>query len=307
MKLKGIGASLLGGAIMLSFGVATASATLATSCTGIVSASNVTWTATSTGGIAPVAFLWSNGSTSTVQTNAYLPGTVTMGLTATDASSTMATTTCSATVLAPLATINIFTATPATITAGQSATLTWATTNASSTSVDNGIGAVASSSVVVAPLVTTTYTLSAMNSTGITTATTTVFVNATTTPPVATTTVPLFRRSALLINDNGHFFGKGMIVQSVGTGSFTAKVWGMTFTVTSSQAVVAGSYVDVKGTIDMTSSVVTAHIVKSFPSYKVIKTRTHESMDTKESHGSEMKKEKKHKGKSEGRGRGKQH
>jgi hypothetical protein len=291
---------------MLSFGVATASATLATSCTGIVSASNVTWTATSTGGIAPVAFLWSNGSTSTVQTNAYLPGTVTMGLTATDASSTMATTTCSATVLAPLATINIFTATPATITAGQSATLTWATTNASSTSVDNGIGAVASSSVVVAPLVTTTYTLSAMNSTGITTATTTVFVNATTTPPVATTTVPLFRRSALLINDNGHFFGKGMIVQSVGTGSFTAKVWGMTFTVTSSQAVVAGSYVDVKGTIDMTSSVVTAHIVKSFPSYKVIKTRTHESMDTKESHGSEMKKEKKHKGKSEGRGRGKQ-
>jgi hypothetical protein len=97
-----------------------------------------------------------------------------------------------------------------------------------------------------------------------------------------------------------------MIVQSVGTGSFTAKVWGMTFTVTSSQAVVAGSYVDVKGTIDMTSSVVTAHIVKSFPSYKVIKTRTHESMDTKESHGSEMKKEKKHKGKSEGRGRGKQ-
>ena len=303
MKLKRLGVSLLGGALVLSFGIATANASVATSCAGAVSASNITWTATSTGGIAPVAFLWSNGSTSTVQTNAYVPGTATMGLTATDASSTVATTTCSATVLAPLATINIFTATPTTITAGQNATLTWITTNASGTSLNNGIGAVSSSSVVVTPLVTTTYTLSAVNSTGITTANTTITVIATTTPPVATTTVPLFRRSALLINDNGQFFGRGMMVQSVGAGSFTAKVWGMTFTVSSSETVVVGNYVDVKGTIDMASSVVTARMVKTFPSYRVLKTETHESMDTEKSQGGEMKKEKKNKEKSEKRGR----
>lgn len=297
MKFKTITAPLLGAAIALSFSVATASAALTTSCAGVSSASNITWTATSTGGIDPVSYLWSNGSTSTVQTNTYLPGTHTLGLTATDASSTVATTSCSATVANPLPTISLFTATPATVTAGQSTTLSWNVANASSTSLDNGIGATASTSITVNPLTTTTYTLSAVNGAGTSTATTTVTVLATSTPPTATTTVPLFRRSSLLINDGGQFIAKGMIVESVGTGSFTAKVYGVTFTITSGATVAVGSYVDVKGRIDPAlPATIIARSVKTFPSFKVIKVKTEKKEEHRE------KREEKHDDKYEVRG-----
>lgn len=275
MKFKTLTAPLLGAAIALSFSVATASAALTTSCTGVATSPNITWTATSTGGIDPIAYLWSNGSTSTVQTNTYLPGAYTLGLTATDASSTVATSSCSATIAQPLPAISLFTATPSTITTGQSTLLSWNVANASSTSLDNGIGATASTSVTVNPLTTTTYTLSAVNGTGTSTATTTVTVLATSTPPTATTTVPLFRRSSLLINDGGQFIAKGMIVESVGTGSFTAKVWGVTFTITSASPVVVGNYVDVKGKIDPASpNTIIARSVKTFPSFKIVKVKT---------------------------------
>lgn len=55
-----------------------------------------------------------------------------------------------------------FSANPATITRGQSSVLTWNTTNATSVTIDNGIGAVAADgSRTVSPAVTTTYTLTA--------------------------------------------------------------------------------------------------------------------------------------------------
>lgn len=277
MKFKTVTAPLLGAAIALSFSVATASAALTTTCTSANTASNITWTATSTGGIDPIAYLWSNGSTSTVQTNSYLPGTYTLGLTATDASSTVATTSCSGMVAQPLPAISLFTATPATITTGQSTVLSWNVANTSSTSLDNGIGATASTSITVNPLTTTTYTLSAANGTGTSTATTTVTVLATSTPPTATTTVPLFRRSSLQINDGGQFIAKGMIVESVGTGSFTAKVYGVTFTITSGATVAVGNYVDVKGRIDATlPTTIIARQVKTFQSFKVVKVKTKE-------------------------------
>jgi len=283
MKFRTLTAPFLGAVIALSFSVATASAALTTSCAGVPTVSNITWTATSTGGVDPGSYLWSNGSTSTTQTNTYLPGTHTLGLTATDASSTVATTSCSAIVAQPLPAISSFTATPATITAGQSAVLSWNVANASSTSLDNGIGATASTSITVSPLTTTTYTLSAVNGTGTSTATTTVTILATSTPPTATTTVPLFRRSSLLINDGGQFIAKGMIVESVGTGSFTAKVYGVTFTITSATPVVVGNYVDIKGKIDpATPGTIIARQVKTFPSFKVIKVKTKE--EKKEKH-----------------------
>ena len=71
------------------------------------------------------------------------------------------------------------TAAPTTITAGNSATLTWSTTNATSVSIDNGIGTVAASgSTTVSPTSTTTYTLTATGSNGTATATATVTVQA---------------------------------------------------------------------------------------------------------------------------------
>lgn len=86
---------------LLAFPFAASAATLSASCVGTPSATNITWSASTTGGIPPVAVLWSNGSTSTTQIIPVAPGTYSMSLQAIDASSTVATTTCSATVATP--------------------------------------------------------------------------------------------------------------------------------------------------------------------------------------------------------------
>jgi outer membrane murein-binding lipoprotein Lpp len=73
--------------------------------------------------------------------------------------------------------INFFNANPSTITAGQSATLSWSTANATSVTL-SGQGPVAlTGSQPVAPTVTTTYTLTATNGTSTQTATAVVVVN----------------------------------------------------------------------------------------------------------------------------------
>lgn len=180
---KSLVALVAGVALMLSFAYAGAASALTASCTGTPTASNITWTASSTGGVAPVAFLWGNGSTTTPQIIAVSPGTYSMALQATDASSTVATTTCSATVLQPVPTITSFIATPPSITSGQNSVLSWVIANASSTSINNGVGTVTASPVTVSPSVSTTYTLSAVNPSGTTTANATVAVTATSTPP----------------------------------------------------------------------------------------------------------------------------
>jgi len=75
---------------------------------------------------------------------------------------------------APTAT---FSASPTTILAGQSSTLTWSTTNATSISIDNGVGSKpASGTTSVSPSSTTTYTLTASGPGGIITKTATVTV-----------------------------------------------------------------------------------------------------------------------------------
>src|SRR6202171_2665159 len=59
-------------------------------------------------------------------------------------------------------TINSFTASPSTVNAGSPSTLSWTTSNATSASIDHGVGAVGtSSSTTVSPSTTTTYTLTA--------------------------------------------------------------------------------------------------------------------------------------------------
>ena len=186
MNLRTLGASALALSFALSFGVANAQTALSVSCSGAPTATSVAWTASASGGIAPYAYLWGNGSTSTSQTVTYAPGTYSMTIQATDASSSVATSTCAATVVAaPTApAISAFTATPASITAGQSSVLAWTVANASSTSIDNSVGDTSSvTSTTVTPSVTTTYTLTAVNPAGTSTAAATVTVT-----PVSTST-----------------------------------------------------------------------------------------------------------------------
>lgn len=71
-------------------------------------------------------------------------------------------------------------ASPTSISSGGSSTLTWSTTNATSASINNGVGAVtpvAGGSVSVSPTTTTTYTLTAANASGSTTSQATVTVS----------------------------------------------------------------------------------------------------------------------------------
>lgn len=83
--------------------------------------------------------------------------------------------------------VNSFGSSPSTISPGGSATLTWSVSNATSVSIDHGLGSVASSgSKTVSPTATTTYLLTATNASGSTTAATVVTVTSTTPtgPPV---------------------------------------------------------------------------------------------------------------------------
>jgi len=74
--------------------------------------------------------------------------------------------------------INSFSASPSTITVGESSTLSWSVTDAASVTIDPGIGSVAlTGTTAVNPTTTTTYTLTATNVAGSVTATTTVTVS----------------------------------------------------------------------------------------------------------------------------------
>ncbi len=76
-----------------------------------------------------------------------------------------------------LPTISSFTASPSTIEKGQSTTLSWSISNADTASIDQGIGSIAASAALsVSPTATTTYTLTAGNEDGETTAEVTVTV-----------------------------------------------------------------------------------------------------------------------------------
>jgi len=74
--------------------------------------------------------------------------------------------------------VTSFTASPTTITAGQSTTLSWSSTGATSATIDNGVGAVATSgSRAVSPAQSTTYTLTVTGAGGAATRAVTVTVN----------------------------------------------------------------------------------------------------------------------------------
>jgi len=75
--------------------------------------------------------------------------------------------------------INSFSADPTTITVEESSTLSWSVTDATSVTIDNGIGSVAlTGTTAVNPTTTTTYTLTATNAAGSVTGSVTVTVGA---------------------------------------------------------------------------------------------------------------------------------
>jgi PKD repeat protein len=102
--------------------------------------------------------------------------TTTYTLTATGPGGTI-TRTATVTVIQPAPTIT-FSATPSNISAGQSSTLVWNTTNATSVTIDNGVGSKpVSGSATVSPSATTTYTLTATGPGGTLTSQATVTVS----------------------------------------------------------------------------------------------------------------------------------
>ncbi len=96
-------------------------------------------------------------------------------------------------------TVNSFTASPTTISAGSSSVLSWSVSNASALIIDQGIGSVsAAGTSTVTPSTTTTYTLTAVNASGTTSSMVTVTVESgssttttTTSPTTPATSGPL--------------------------------------------------------------------------------------------------------------------
>ncbi|MEY2668374.1 MAG: hypothetical protein RJA59_1012, partial [Pseudomonadota bacterium] len=87
---------------------------------------------------------------------------------------------------APVPEIVSFAASPSTIMAGQSTTLTWSVVGATSVSIDHGVGTVTGTSVVVSPTTTTVYSMTATNDAGTFTAATSVVVTVAPPRPVIT-------------------------------------------------------------------------------------------------------------------------
>jgi hypothetical protein len=80
--------------------------------------------------------------------------------------------------------INSFSATPTSITVGGSSDLSWSVTDATTVTINQSVGSVASTgTTAVTPATTTTYTLTATNASGSVTATATITVNPVTTAP----------------------------------------------------------------------------------------------------------------------------
>lgn len=97
-------------------------------------------------------------------------------------------------------------ATPATIAAGDSSTLSWTVSNATSVSIDKNVGTVSGSSVSVSPTASTTYTLTATGPGGTKTATVTV--------NLVGSATPFLRADGVNLKDH---YGTGAVVALHGT------------------------------------------------------------------------------------------
>lgn len=140
--------------------------------------------------------------------------------------STNQTFTTSASVSVPV--ISSFTASPTSITSGQSSTLSWGVTGATSVSINQSIGTVTGTSRSVSPTVTTIYTLTATNAQGSVTSNTTVTVG---------TVLPPVTGNVFYVAPNGSSSGNGSITNP----------WDMNGLNTNKASVPAGSTVYLRG------------------------------------------------------------
>ncbi len=207
-------------------------------CNGVATGNSIQWTATAASGTAPYAYLWSGtniaSATSGVVTATYMPGTYTASLSITDASSSVATTTCSATIVQP-----VLVASCLGVVSGNN--IQWTATATGGMSpysyVWSGTGiASMTSSVASAIYVAGTYTASvsvtdASSTTISSSCSATVAVVPPPPPAPSTSTHQFFKQPDLNIAPNGNFTAHGMVVQSVSGNSFTGTVWGTTWTV----------------------------------------------------------------------------
>ena len=310
IKLMIFGGSVAAIAAISIFAAQASTGTLTATCSGSVSGNQITWMATSTGGNAPYSFVWTGdssvaGATSTSFTKVYTTnGTYNAGVQVTDASSTMATTTCSA-----MVTSNVPPATTSTLnvivsvnnTAGGSAIASNFTIGVSGASATPGSFAGSSTGTAVVVTGGTAYSVSASslanyvmsksgNCAGPITAgaadactITEAFVP----PSTTTSTLPRVNQPTLVIGPNGSFLARGMTVTSIASGSFQGQIWGITYTInwsgnlfpefffrdghggkaTSSPAmqVAVGDEVGVAGTVSATNPlVVNATVVRDY-------------------------------------------
>jgi hypothetical protein len=151
--------------------------------------SMLSWTATGATSIAITPGTFTSVSASGA-TNVSPTATTTYTLTATNAAGSATSTLTVSVNTAGKPTISSFTASPATITAGSSSTLSWATTGATNIAITPGTftSTSASGSTGVNPTATTTYTLTATNASGSATSTAKVTVAASGGPLSITTT-----------------------------------------------------------------------------------------------------------------------
>jgi hypothetical protein len=151
--------------------------------------SMLSWTATGATSIAITPGTFTSASASGA-TSVSPTATTTYTLTATNAAGSATSTLTVSVNTAGKPTISSFTASPSTITAGSSSTLSWATTGATNIAITPGTftSTSASGSTGVSPTATTTYTLTATNASGSATSTAKVTVAASGGPLSITTT-----------------------------------------------------------------------------------------------------------------------
>lgn len=129
------------------------------------SSSNLSWTTTNASALKIDQGVGAQQNVSAGSVSVSPAVTTTYTATASGANNQSVTQQVTITVTSPPAPTLTFAASPATIDAGASSTLTWTTTNASSLTIDNGIGAVSNlsgGSIAVHPSSTTTYTATAL-------------------------------------------------------------------------------------------------------------------------------------------------
>ena len=183
--------------------------------------STLSWTATSATslvidhGIGAVTGTTSIAVSPTVTTEYLLTATGPGGI-----ATSFATVTVTGTTPVPPA-ISSFTASPTTVSAGAASTLQWSVSNATSLSLDNGIGAVTGTSKTVNPAATTTYTLTAMGAGPNAVATATVTVAATP-GPVLVYTDPAVGTGKLRLVRNASSTDRHLVLDfKVGNGSLS--------------------------------------------------------------------------------------